>query len=66
VYSGLAGPLLIYKKGILNSKTGLPTDVDKEFILLYQVRTLYALHNNSVATIISCAVVYSVSHMFVL
>jgi FtsP/CotA-like multicopper oxidase with cupredoxin domain len=37
VYAGLAGPLIIYKKGLLSPKTGLPIDVDKEFVLLYQV-----------------------------
>jgi hypothetical protein len=36
VYSGLAGPLAVYKKGTLDAE-GMPTDVDKEFFILYQV-----------------------------
>jgi manganese oxidase len=37
IYTGLAGPLIVYKKGVLHHTTGLPTDVDKEFVLLYEV-----------------------------
>jgi hypothetical protein len=36
VYSGLAGPLVIYKPDTLDA-AGMPTDVDKEFFILYQV-----------------------------
>ncbi|KAH0625203.1 hypothetical protein JD844_033429 [Phrynosoma platyrhinos] len=36
MYSGLIGPLIICRKGILNEK-GLRTDVDREFALLFLV-----------------------------
>jgi hypothetical protein len=54
IQAGLYGPLIIYNKGVLDSSTGLPKDVDREFVLLYLVRTaarvivvrgVYALHS---------------------
>ncbi|KAI8815092.1 Cupredoxin [Cladochytrium replicatum] len=37
VYSGLVGPLLVYKTGTLNPTTDLPNDVDKEYVLMFTV-----------------------------
>jgi hypothetical protein len=54
IQAGLYGPLIIYNKGVLDSTTGLPKDVDREFVLLYlvrftprviAVRCVYALHS---------------------
>jgi hypothetical protein len=37
INAGLYGPLIVYNKGILDNTTGLPKDVDREFVLLYLV-----------------------------
>jgi hypothetical protein len=37
INSGLYGPLIVYNKGVLSNTTGLPKDVDQEFVLLYLV-----------------------------
>ena len=44
VYSGLAGPLVVYKQGTLDAG-GMPTDVDKEFFILYQVSSTTAANS---------------------
>lgn len=36
MYSGLIGPLIICRKGVLN-ENGLRTDIDREFALLFLV-----------------------------
>ncbi|KAG5186631.1 Cupredoxin [Tribonema minus] len=36
-YSGLSGPLIIYRAGTLDPKTNRPLDVDREFVILFQV-----------------------------
>ena len=47
INAGLYGPLIIYNKGVLSSTTGLPKDVDREFVLLYLVS--HAWLSNAIA-----------------
>ena len=48
IYSGLVGPMVIYKPGMLGSN-GLPTDIDREYVLYLLVgdenQSRYLEHN---------------------
>jgi len=33
IYDGLTGAIIIYKKGILNAKTGKPVGIDEEYVI---------------------------------
>ncbi|KAG5187278.1 putative multicopper oxidase [Tribonema minus] len=38
VYSGLAGPLIVYEAGMLDPETSEALDVDREFVMIFQVQ----------------------------